>query len=348
MVRSQCANFYPGGLAMSRKVSPFAIGVFVVVALTIFLGAFLFLFRGNFSHNGMAFVLYFNSSLNGLDVGSPVKFKGVRIGSVRKIEVAYDAESSSVLTPVIVEIDTTIFSPSAQILSKVDRNKFYQSQVTSGLAAKLSMESFVTGKLFVELDYYRPNKVRFYVKNKTNFSQIPTVASEIEKFISGADNIIKQFSKVDLKTISKRLVSILSNVDDQLQGSNLREVIHNLSNAAMSVQNFFNSDKMQGLIERFSTAMVDVRAFLGALSQAVERFEGSVGMVMVDIGQASRKFSDTCEHVSELIGPHSDFRENAKECLRQATKMLRLLRCFLDLLNRTPNALFAGVNYEEN
>ncbi|MDR1303340.1 MAG: MlaD family protein [Puniceicoccales bacterium] len=333
---------------MSRKVSPFAIGVFVMGALVIFLGAFLVLFRGNFSSNGMTFVLYFNSSLNGLDVGSPVKFKGVRVGSVRKIEVAYDAESSSVLTPVIVEIDATIFSPSAQTLSKVDRGKFYQSQMMSGLAAKLSMESFVTGKLFVELDYYRPNKLRFYVKNKTSLSQIPTVASEIEKFISGADNIIRQFSKVDLKTISRRLVSILSNVDEQLQGSNLKELIHNISNASMSVQNFFTSDKMRGLIERFSTAMGDVQAFLGALAPIVERFEGSIGVTAKDISRASQKFSDTCEHVSGLIGPHSDFRESAKECLQQATKALRLLRCFLDLLNRTPNALFAGINYEEN
>jgi paraquat-inducible protein B len=331
---------------MPRKVSPFAVGVFVVGAFVLFLCTVFLLFRGNFSRNRTTFVLYFNSSLNGLDIGSPVKFKGVRIGTVQSIEIAYDGESNSVLTPVVVEIDTTIFSPSAQALSKVDRRKFYQNQIMGGLAAKLSMESFVTGKLFVELDYYRPNKIRFYIKSKSNISQIPTVASEIEKFISGADNIIKQFSKLDLKTISRRLVSILSNLDDQFQGANIREMVHNIFNAAVGIQNFFNSEKMRGLVEHLSATMFDVQKFLTTLSQVVERFEGNIALVAEDIRQASLKFGDGCEHVSGLVGPHSDFRESAKECLQQATKAFRLLRCFLDLLNRTPNALFAGIDYE--
>jgi paraquat-inducible protein B len=331
---------------MHRKVNPAVIGVFIVGALLLLICSFLLLFRGNFFRNRAAFVLYFNGSLNGLDIGSPVKFKGVRMGAVKSINIAYDAESSSVLTPVEVEIDTTVFSPSVQVQSKANYNEFYRHQVMDGLAAKLSMESFVTGKLFVELDYYSPNKIRFYVKNKTHLPQIPTVASEIEKFISGADNIIKQFNKVDLKTISKRLVSILSNVDDQLKESSLKELIHNISNAAMGIQTFLDSDRMRGLIERFSVAMFDVQKFLAGLSQTMEHLKKNVDAAAEDISQAARKFGSACECVSGLIGPHSDFRESAKECLQQAAKALRLLRCFLDLLNKTPNALFAGIDYE--
>jgi paraquat-inducible protein B len=331
---------------MSKKVSPFAIGVFVVGALGLFIIALAILFRGSFSRDTISVVLYFNSSLNGLDIGSAVKFKGVRIGDVKAIDIVYDADSG-VMTPVVAEIDTTIFSISARSLSKVEREQFYQHQVMNGLAAKLSMESFVTGKLFVELDYYRPSKLRFYGKNRTNFPQIPTIASEIEKFISGADHVLKQFGQIDFKNISARLVSILSNLDDQLQDTNLRELVHNISYTATGIQAFFNSENVQNLVGRLTALIFDVQQFLSNVSTALDRFEANFGTAVGDISQAAEKFRDMCGHISELIGPQSDFRESTKEFLLQATKAIQSLRYLLDLLNKTPNALFAGINYED-
>jgi paraquat-inducible protein B len=327
-------------------VNLFAIGVFVMGALSLFAIAIAILFRGSFFSHTTSIVLYFNGSLNGLDIGSAVKFKGVRIGNVKAIDIVYDADIG-VATPVIAEIDTSVFSPSAQLLSKLERDQFYQNQAMNGLAAKLSMESFVTGKLFVELDYYRPNKLRFYGKNKTNFPQIPTIASEIEKFISNADHMLKQFGQIDFKNISTRLVSILTNFDNQLQGIDFRELVHNISNGAIAIETFFNSDSMQMLIERLSATLSDVQKFLTDASGVVDQFGVDFGMAAEGLCQASGQFRDTCGHISELIGPQSDFRGSAKDFLLQANKTLQSLRYLLNLLNKTPNALLAGIDYED-
>ncbi|MDR2812502.1 MAG: MlaD family protein [Puniceicoccales bacterium] len=331
---------------MNKKGSPFVVGVFVVSALALFGIALVILFRGNFFRNTTSVVFYFNSSLNGLDIGSAVKFKGVRIGNVKAIDIVYDADGG-VTTPVVAEIDSTTFSPSVRLLPKSERYQFYQTQTMNGLAAKLSMESFVTGKLFVELDFYRPSKLRFYGKNKANFPQIPTIASEIEKFISSADHVLKQFGQIDFKNISARLVSILSNLDDQLQNAYLGELIHNISNAAMGVQNFFHSDSTRTLMEHLSAAISDVQQFLRDILVAVGRLGTDFNGVASDVCQATEKFRNTCEHLSELIEPQSDFRESAKDFLLQATKAVQSLRYFLDLLNKTPNALVAGIDYED-
>ncbi|MDR0740387.1 MAG: MlaD family protein [Puniceicoccales bacterium] len=331
---------------MAKKGNLFAIGVFVISALALFMVALIVLFRGSFFSNMTSVVFYFNGSLNGLDIGSAVKFKGVRIGNVKAIDIVYDSDSG-VTTPVVAEIDTNIFSPSAQLLSKYERDQFYQNQTMNGLAAKLSMESFVTGKLFVELDYYRPNKLRFYGKNRTNLPQIPTIASEVEKFIASTDHVLKQFGQIDFKNISTRLVSILSSLDEQLQGSNLTEMIHNVSKAATSIQNFFHPDNMRALIERLSEVISDVQRFLSNVSAVVDQFGVNFGIAANGVYQASERFRDTCGHISELIGPQSDFRESAKDFLLQATRAVQSLRYLLDLLNKTPNALFAGIDYED-
>jgi paraquat-inducible protein B len=344
MAIDRSANFCRGERVMRKKVSPFAVGVFVMVAIGLFTATLAILFRGNFSRQTTPIILYFNGSLNGLDIGSAVKFKGVHIGNVKAIDIVYDA-NNRVSTPVIAEIDTDIFSPSAKLLSKGERCKFYQTQAMNGLAAKLSMESFVTGKLFVELDYYRPGKLRFYGKNRTNIPQIPTIASEIEKFISSADHVLKQFSQIDFKNISLRLVSILSNLDDQLKGCDLQELVSSISNAATGVRNFFHSDSVRNLAEHLSVAISDVQQFLGHVSKVLDQLSGDMGVTMVDLRQTAGKFGNACEHISELTGPQSDFRETAKDCLSQVMKAARSLRYFLDLLNKTPNAFFAGIDY---
>jgi paraquat-inducible protein B len=331
---------------VAKKGGLFAIGVFVISALALFMVALIVLLRGNFFSNTTFVVFYFRGSLNGLDIGSAVKFKGVRIGNIKTIDIVYDSDNG-VATPVVAEIDANIFSPAAQLLPRGERDQFYQSQIMHGLAAKLSMESFVTGKLFVELDYYRPNKLRFYGKNGTNFPQIPTIASEIEKLISGADHVLKQFCQIDFKNISTRLVSILSNLDSQLQDSNLEEMIRNASKAATSIQNFFHPDNMRTLMERLSAIISDGQRFFSNVSAVVDQIGVSFGAAAGGIHQASGRFEDTCGNISELIGPQSDFRESAKDFLSQATKTVQSLRYFLNLLNKTPNALFAGIDYED-
>jgi paraquat-inducible protein B len=338
---------------VSKKVNPSLIGAFMFGALAILTMTFVVLLRGNLFRSSVPFVLYFNSSINGLDVGSAVKFKGVRIGTVKSIDIIYDAEVNAVSTPTVIEINGNVFSPSIESLPKSEQSEFYKHQIINGLSAKLSMESLVTGKLFIELDYYHPYKMRFYGKNGTHFQQIPTVASEIEKFISGADNILKKFNEIDFKTISDQSISILSEVDHQVKNLDLAAMTRHISEAAISIQRFLNSDRINNLLESLRMVMVNVQKFLDQLSQTLVHFEGNVATVVSTIQQIGSRlghscdaFSTVCVHISGLVGAQSDFRENVKAFLSQGTRALQSLRYFFDLLNKTPNAIFAGVDYE--
>ncbi|MDR2200868.1 MAG: MlaD family protein [Puniceicoccales bacterium] len=331
---------------MTRKANPLAVGIFVIIALTILTITFITLFPGNIFQHTTSFVFYFKGSVNGLDVGSAVKFKGVRIGSVESIDVLYDPETGEVSTPVIAEINTVVFSPSAQLLPKSERNDFYRRQIMSGLTAKLGMESLVTGKLFIELDYLPGNSMRFYGKNGTHFPQIPTLTSGIEKFISGADNIIKKFNDIDFQNISDRLVSILSNFDRQLQSVSLDELVANLSNAAAGVGSFFHSDSAGSLVDHLRAVVVDLQQFLAQLSGVICRVESDISTTTHGIRGAANQFTETCKDVSDLLDSQSDVRSSFKAFLLTGARALQSLHHLLDLLNKTPNAIFAGVDYE--
>ena len=73
---------------MKKKISPTLIGGFVIGALVLFVIAVIAFGSGQLLRKTREFVLYFDSSVNGLRIGAPVKVKGVEIGSVKDISLS--------------------------------------------------------------------------------------------------------------------------------------------------------------------------------------------------------------------------------------------------------------------
>ncbi|TMC94991.1 MAG: MCE family protein, partial [Chloroflexi bacterium] len=72
---------------MGKRPSATLIGAFVVGAVTLAVTAIVTFGSGQFFRHTQRFVLYFSGSLNGLEKGAPVKFRGVPIGSVKEIRL---------------------------------------------------------------------------------------------------------------------------------------------------------------------------------------------------------------------------------------------------------------------
>jgi len=75
---------------VANKTNHWKLGLFVVVALAIALAAVVALGLRRLNRDGIPMVTYFDESVQGLDQGSPVKFRGVTIGNVQSITIAPD------------------------------------------------------------------------------------------------------------------------------------------------------------------------------------------------------------------------------------------------------------------
>ena len=133
---------------MNKKISPTMIGAFVLGALALIVVAVVALGSGRFFRQTREFVLYFDSSVNGLRVGAPVKFKGVEIGAVKDIRLQLEKGAQVNKIPVIIEIDLEKLT-SRGATSEVARDlpTFHKAIVEMGLRGQLLMESLVTGLL---------------------------------------------------------------------------------------------------------------------------------------------------------------------------------------------------------
>ena len=90
---------------MNKKISPTLIGAFVIGAIALLVIAIIVFGSGRLFKQTREFVLYFETSVNGLRVGAPVKFKGVEVGSVKNIVLQLEKDTQVARIPVIIEID---------------------------------------------------------------------------------------------------------------------------------------------------------------------------------------------------------------------------------------------------
>ena len=160
---------------MSKRANPKLIGGFVLGAIALVIIGLLAFGSGQyFAPKGRA-VLYFAGSLAGLDVGSPVTFRGVKVGTVTKIVIQYDTREQKLRIPVFIEINPEKF----QIITGKRSETDIKELVQRGLRAQLQVQSLVTGQTSVDFDFY-PDTPIHLVAVETAEMELPTIPSNID------------------------------------------------------------------------------------------------------------------------------------------------------------------------
>ena len=90
---------------MAKEASKTLIGVFVVGAIALAVIGITIFGSGKFFKDNPTYVMYFDGSIDGLTVGAPVEFRGVKIGQVSEIKASFNAKDLNFVIPVYAKID---------------------------------------------------------------------------------------------------------------------------------------------------------------------------------------------------------------------------------------------------
>ena len=136
-------------MANTKLIGAFVLGALILIAGSIFLFGSRDLFQKK-----RHFVAYFEQSINGLNVGAPVKFRGIEVGQVKSIEGIYNPSTSAVTPRLILE-----FYPETLSNARVKRGEYtlFKPLVERGMRASLKSQSLLTGQLYVSLIFMRTN-----------------------------------------------------------------------------------------------------------------------------------------------------------------------------------------------
>src|SRR5688572_9229173 len=129
------------------------------------------------------FMVYFDESIHGLDLGSPVKLRGVRVGRVVDLAVHYDVVANKSVVVVTCALNRNVITDEKGAQLKITGPQDIETMVKHGLRAQLGVLGLATGLLFVELDFADPaeNPPQVSAAN-SKFVVIPAMPSAISEY----------------------------------------------------------------------------------------------------------------------------------------------------------------------
>lgn len=304
---------------MGKRISPTLIGAFVVGAVVLALVGVTVFGSGSFFREPQEFVIYFTRSVNGLRVGAPVKFKGVEIGAVERILLRLGKGTlrpEEVPIPVIISIDADRIAAQTE---GAPLGTAIEDLVRLGLRATLATESFVTGVLYVELDFLPSVPPRTVGDESSGYMEIPTVPTALERVQMQAAEFLMKLSEADVEGFLASLKQAVDGVNDLVHTPQLKAALV----------------RLDGTVQHLDDVLLDARRLAHGLETEVAPF-GRRLRATADKADAS------LDGVRVLLAPGSPLTYQLARTLDEVSAAARSVRTLADALERDPSAIVRG------
>lgn len=327
---------------MGKKANPAVVGAFVVGAIVLAVVAVALFGSGRMFRTVYPYVLYFSGDVNGLKVGAPVKFKGVEVGVVQDVLLnvgemhlfnssAAEIESGQVRIPVIIELDEDVLAQKGGRLTPDP--KTVKRLVDLGLRGQLSMESFVTGLLYVKLDLFPDSELSLVADPTVEYAEIPTLPTPLEEVQSMAAEFLAKLKEANLQELVKNLGSAVEGIDRLVNSTKLEETLDTLPAIARN---------LEGAIAKLRTTLESIEGLTEDFSAKIDPLTRSVETTAKDAGEALRAATRTMDHASQVLQPDSPVMFRLGRSLEDLSEATRAIRRLAEELERNPSILIRG------
>ena len=329
---------------MKTKVSPAAVGLFV-------LGAFLLGLVTLFSFGNVhlfskppRFVVTFDESIHGLDLGSPVKLRGVRVGRVVSLNLRYNEDSNKSVVDVICEINRdTITDSGGDTLDLSDRGQL-QDMIDHGLRAQLGVIGLATGLLFVELDMVDPIAYPAPPVDTVDlrYAVVPAIPSAISEFQASLTEILASVKKVDFPGLANEFRGLLADTRTQVNSLNIGPLVAEWAAAGKSINALASSGQVTATLDNLNGTMSDLRATLGKIDSAVDPTSAELAATLKQAQVTLASFEQAASTAQHFINAQSGLGREAATALKQLGEASAAVARLADFLERNPSALISG------
>ena len=311
---------------MVDKKTKFFVGLFVSAGVVIITMTIIWLGMSNFLQKGQHFAVYFDESVQGLNVESPVKYRGVSIGRVEQIRVAADSH----LIEVVLEM-----SPDFHF----QENVYAQLKVVG-----------ITGNMFIELDRLpegtppSPPDLKF----PTEYRVIPSRSSEIKQLFKSIDEIVQKLKKIDPFEISLLFKKTLEDLDQAIVGADVPEVARRARSSFTQLnQEIARADigttfiRFKQLVDRLDHTVAEMD--LTGLSNEAATTMRALRLEAHTLSREARPLlRDTSAAVNSVGEGVSVVNQQMIEISRELERTTRKLNLLLDRINDQPSQLIFG------
>ena len=304
---------------MSKKANSFLIGLFVIGAGLLFAGGLILFGSGDYFEKKFTAVAFFDGSVKGLRAGAAVNFRGVTIGQVDDIQVRMDVNDQSVLIPVFMTIrPEKVVEMDGQKRPVTGTGESLDRMIKKGLRARLDLESFVTGILNVDLNYYEDTELRL-VGALPDYIEIPTIPSQFEKLSSMLDEL-------ELDELASDIRQVIKKVDELLSSDETGEIAVRLGES----------------LEQLTLTLASGRELLESIDGKVDPVVSDLRATLQQTEKAAKSAEETFNATTDILSDDSEGRYELRELIKNLRGASVKIKNFADYLERNPDALIRG------
>ncbi|MHB1311193.1 MAG: MlaD family protein [Gemmatimonadaceae bacterium] len=322
---------------MSIRANPTSIGLFLIGAIILAIAGTAVLAGNTWFRNKTTFVSYFRESVNGLEVGAPVKFQGAPVGEVTKILIQIDGRDKTFQVPVEYEINITRLRTGRGTYVDLGSRPVLKRQITDGLRAQLQMQSIVTGQLYVELTYRKDAQPPRFERRETKWPEIPTTPSLMAALGTDAGSIVAD------------VVKVLFKVNQMLASIDMPAINAAVVGSARSVQRLADAPELRAAMKEIPAMTAQLNRTLARVDTLAATAGAANDPMAADLKVATREMSatmlalhKTIDDTHGLLSTDSGLGYGVEEALVNLKEATSALRQLLNALDQNPDMLLRG------
>lgn len=327
---------------MTPRPNAARIGLFALGGLALLIAAVVVVFGGRLFAATERAVMHFRGSVYGLQVGSPVVFRGVQLGTVRHVGVVFAQGRFAV--PVEVELDPArirTLGPAAAGAPALSLDTLLQQ----GLTGQLATHSLLTGQLYIDLDL-RPGAPPL-ARDDEGRLQIPTTPTRFQ-------SLQDQLDRVDLSKMTDDLSATLAAARKLVTGPELQQTLAELAQTASSLKRLSATldqrvprlaDAAQGTLGDASQAAARLGSAADRVGSAAARAEGLLAPdspVVASVQQAADELTRAAAALRSAASDESSTVQGVQRAMADLARAARAVRELADTIEQQPQSLIRG------
>ena len=309
------------------------VGMLVVAGVVLAVGFVLFLAGNRDSGAQLVFETYSRESVQGLDVGAPVRYRGVPIGRVTDISLVSSAyrRPEGVAHTEAFQLVLIRFAVDATAIAEVPS---MQEAIRLGLRARISAQG-ITGVNYLELDFVNPD--RFPVAPipwTPRYTVVPSIPSTVAQVRGAAEALVERLSQVPIEQMANDLASLLGGLSRQANEGDLAATLRGTAQMSAQLNALLQSGAVEALLAEARGAAEQARGLAAApeLRQAI----ANVSAAAVELRRTTQRLPATVEGVDRTL---RTARDTTSDIQSELVPILADLRATTASLRATAEAL---------
>lgn len=323
--------------SMSQKAHYYKIGLFVIGAVSLVVTGIIVLGAGEWFEKVTMVETYFNESVQGLEVGAPVRLRGVSVGRVESVGLAREeygiaAKPEAGFFPYkgVVVVRMSLRPSVAIHVPEEDATTRMKMAADAGLRVRLASQG-ITGVLYIESEFVEPESyppMSIAWTPKTPY--IPSAPSAISELGADLRSIVRKLDHVDIGKIVQGLDTMLASVTlvaQEIQGQHLgleaKQLVADMRGTVLEARRMLDNPQLGMALKDSAAAMQDIRRTVADLNHAgkdVREAMAQLPEVMVRLNRSLRRVDNLLASKSETIDEVLENLQAVSEELRYLTK----------------------------